>query len=75
VGFELDRDGLLHVSARDLESGHRTASDVRISLAVAEQALASVRQARGMKEDTLKNPIRDRAARSTDPQAPGGGRS
>ncbi|MBN2358926.1 MAG: Hsp70 family protein [Deltaproteobacteria bacterium] len=57
VGFEIDCDGLLHVSARDLETGHRTASDVRISQAVTEQALAAVREARGLNEDTLRNPI------------------
>ncbi|MFH1809012.1 MAG: Hsp70 family protein [Pseudomonadota bacterium] len=54
VGFELDRDGILHVSARDLVTGHRTASDVRISLSVAEQALAAVREARDLSEDTLR---------------------
>ncbi len=57
VAFELDVDGLLHVSARDLETGHRTASDVRISQAVAEQALAAVCEARSLSEDTLKQPV------------------
>lgn len=70
VGFEIDCDGLLHVSARDLETGHRTASDVRISQTVVEQALAAVREARGLSEDTLRNPIGgQRSGRTAPPVA------
>lgn len=59
ISFDIDSDGLLHVSARDLESGHRTASDVRISESVAEQALATVYQSRGLAEETIRVPISD----------------
>lgn len=55
--FDVDSDGLLHIGASDIDSGNSTASDVRISESVAEQALSAVYQKRGLSEETIRIPI------------------